>query len=157
MMEKAIEYVRLRFEEMYYSQDTGIRTDSRDCMRSEGLECNCISGMIMNYAGYILSICLPLPLCRPRFLIDEGIGYIKVEYGGKELITLNISDQNVFSCHLSHMVCQHQDREKGQVYIPFRKYRDLEEIKNKIRDSMVMKEVFRHQGIYACYRLELWI
>ena len=59
-MDKAIDYVRKVFENKYYSNNQDIFIGEEQCTKDEMLICNCITGIMLNYAGYLLSICLKI-------------------------------------------------------------------------------------------------
>lgn len=156
-MDKAIEYVLLIIEQIYYEQNVDIRIEKGSCMKDEGLMCNCITGIAINYVGYLLCICLGMKDCKMYFEMSSTIGYVKVEYKGKPLISVRLNELENSKCYLYGKICSNITGEQ-QTRIAFRSYPDIKTLNDKVEVAEdVMKEVNSKKGIEYCYRLKFWI
>lgn len=158
VMDNAINYVLQVFEKKYYDQNPDIAIEGEHCTKDELLACNCITGIMLNYAGYLLSICLKINACTLEFQLNQHIGYIQVNYGTQALIPDCIQGNAFSGFYLGKWICAKSGRTSNQSYIPFRSYPDREYLTKKLKDSAVMQEVYRKNGdIYYCYYLKFWI
>lgn len=157
-MDKAIEYVLLKVEEAYYEQNPDIRIANGSCMKDEGLCCNCITGIAINYVGYLFFICRNIIDCSIYFEMTSAVGYMRVEYKEKPLISVRLDDLNFSRCYLYGKVCIKEENKRQQTRIAFRQYPTIEELKKRscLAES-VMKEIYEKKGIEYCYRLRFWI
>lgn len=156
-MDKAIEYVLLTIEQIYYEQNIDIRIAKESCMKDEGLICNCITGIAINYVGYLLCICLEMKECKIYFEMSSTIGYVKVEYKGKPLISVRLNELENSKCFLCGKICSNITGEQ-QTRIAFRSHPDIKTLNDKVEAAEdVMEEVNSKKGIEYCYRLKFWI
>lgn len=157
-MDKAIDYVRKVFESKYYSKNQDIFIGEEQCTRDEMLICNCITGIMLNYAGYLLSICLKITDCSIRFQLNNNIGYIQVNYKEKALIPDSNQELNPFEFYLGNLLCDKPDRKKEQSYIPFRSYVSRSYLDTQVSSSKIMDEIYEKSGrIYDCYSFVFWL
>ncbi len=157
-MDKAIDYVRKVFENKYYSNNQDIFIGEEQCTKDEMLICNCITGIMLNYAGYLLSICLKITDCRISFQLNNNIGYIQVYYKQKELIPYSNQESNPLEFYLGNLLCDKPDCKKEQSYIPFRSYSSRLYLDKQVSSSKIMEEVYKKSGkIYDCYSFVFWL
>lgn len=157
-MDKAIEYVLLRVEEAYYEQNPDIHITNGSCMKDEGLSCNCITGIAINYVGYLISICCNIQDCIVHFELSNTVSYMKVVYKNKSLLAITVDDLNSAQCYLNAKVCLKEISTQDQIHIAFRQYSNIDVLRKKLQlTEDIMKEIYVKKGIDYCYRLEIWI
>lgn len=157
-MDKAIEYVLLKVEEAYYEQHPDIRIVRGSCMKDEGLICNCITGIAINYVGYLIFICCNIKDCTIYFEMNSAVGDMKVMYKGRPLISVRLDDLNISQCYLYRKVCAKEEDKQQQTRIAFRRYPSIEELHIQGQQAEnIMKEINAEKGIEYCYRLKFWI
>lgn len=161
-MDETIEYVLLKIEEAYYGENTNLRFSNKSCMQDEGLRCNCLTGIAINYAGYLTCICRKIEGWEGRFYMDGGhLGHMGAECKGKSpLPPVMREEPRVSRYYLDGKlrICEKQARGK-QARIPFRTYPGLEGLNEKIRDvDGVMRAIYEEKdNIHYCYQLKFWI
>lgn len=157
-MDKAIDYVRKVFENKYYSKNQDIFIGEEQCTKDEMLICNCITGIMLNYAGYLSLICLKLTDCSLRFQLNNNIGYIQVKYKEKELIPDSNQESKTSEFYLGNLLCDKPNRKKEQSYIPFRAYSSRTYLGEQVSSIDIMKEIYEKNGrIYECYSFVFWL
>lgn len=157
-MDKEIEYVLLKMEEIYYEKNPDIRIARGSCMRDEGLTCNCITGIAINYIGYLLFVCLDIVDCSINFMVNGIAGYLQVTYKEMPLMPVLLKDPDDSECYLHRMICVNERRDQKQARIAFRQYSGIEELNEKVRQAEdIMQIINKGKGIDYCYRLKFWI
>lgn len=163
-MDKAIEYVLLKIEEAYYQQNSNIRIKCGSCMKDEGLKCNCITGIAINYAGYLACICCK-ENCEVKFFMDSGdIGYMCIVWEGKPFMPVTLEQLDSAQYYLENKIeiCRRQRDKRRQARIAFREYHSMEKLSKKVRDAEVaenaiMQRIYEKKGIRYCYCFQFWI
>lgn len=161
--DKSIEYVRLKMELNYFSRNRNLLVQTNKCMYKEGLPCNCITGIMMNYAGYIVKNCFKKDYYEATYELENNVRYIRVLINGLDLCPIFSTSEGMEKpFYFCDDVCMLKQRKNGNsiqterrdepVYIPFRKYNGLEEISSRCNDL----KLFGLKG-QDIYRFELLI
>lgn len=169
-MLNGLEYILQRIEKNYYEHNRNLfNLTESNCLKNEGLDCNCITGIIVNCAAYVASICLD-----KDYKVASGMRKINSEcyivgFGGDKKLfpVLNAEIKSEKDFILADHVCS--KAEGDQAYIGFRHYHSIDEIITitdydrllpKDRDRVEIWTRFlcamRMQNIETC-NLALWM
>lgn len=148
-MDEAIEYIWLKIEESYF--DLNPDMIGRDyCIHEEGVPCNCITGIILNYVGYIAKRCLGSSDYKNSINMVEGNFYIRTKIGDKEISPVFWREENG-EFYLQGQSCDKSAIIGKEVYFPFRNYKDVGQ---RIKDNAYSKKIL---GPVNDYRLKFWV
>lgn len=138
-MENGLDYFQSSLEYEYYSKNPNILECHDWCMQKSGLPCNCITGLLLSYAGYVLQFCYEVPeksSVKIELLLDRGILYpsVAVERKGKmqKITAIYNSGKETF---LWNTWCNQSDENK--VYYRFREYDSLETLSKQLSDHQI--------------------
>lgn len=156
-MNEGISYIVKKIEKNYYKKNPNLLISGKCCMKeeSENLQCNCITGIMLNYAGYIIKNCLHKQECEAKYTVDNNIAYIKISYNQVEAFPIMMNYIDTKRYHFTHMMCRKGKKSDQQAYIKFRCYRSINEISEEVENYQ--KNNMRNLSMKETYYIEFWI
>ncbi len=154
-MKNGIRYIIRRIEQNYYIQNPNLLIDGTCCMKVEKLPCNCITGIMVNYAGYIVKNCMYKEGSEAKYTIENNIAYLKVLCDGIEISPIMKGYEKTKRYHFQQEICEKNIGDDQQVYIGFGRYRSINEITELVEDYE--KENINKLELKERYYVEFWI
>jgi len=155
LMKDGITYIIRRIEKNYYIQNPNLLIDGTCCMKAEKLPCNCITGIMVNYAGYIVKNCMNKKNCEAKYAIENDIAYLKVLCGGIEMAPIMRGYERTKKYHFQQELCEKNIGDAQQAYIGFKRYHFISEITDLV--EKYEKENINQLGLRERYYIEFWI
>lgn len=154
-MDKGIRYIVQRIEKNYYTKNPNLLFSRICCMKEEKLPCNCITGLMVNYAGYIIKNCLHKQKCAAKYTVENNIAYIKVLYEEKDLFPIVMDYEKTKTYYFTQSICMKEDKSDQQAYMGFRQYHSIDEIEKLIEEYG--KDNLHQLQTKELYYIEFWI
>lgn len=158
-MENGLDYFQTRLEYEYYSKNPDIISCHDWCMQKGGLPCNCITGLLLNYAGYVLHFCYEIPRgtsAEIELLLDNEILYpsASVESNHVRQIVTTIYDKEGEMFLWRPKKCNQSNQSEKKVYYQFREYKNWDELRDQLSYLNVNWNI---RFANANYWMEFWI
>ena len=160
-MDKLLEHIYKRFEYTYYTQNPDIdisnyinNNSNYNCLKNEGLDCNCIPGIILHYMGYIYSSYLSIPSIKTFFKITGNIAFIQLTCHDMPLIPI-LYNEPAQKYYWENYICKECHTLSKQIYVPFRKYQNLNDLYKEIQQLQIMKSI-TYGNILNGYNVKFW-
>ena len=153
-MDEQMKYIIQRIEKDYYVKNPNLLNFKANCMMEEGLTCNCITGIMINYAGYIIKNLFLKDKCKAEYTVEEDIQYIKIIYSGVDIFPVKMTLNNDRKYYFQRLLCNKQDVD-NQAYVPFKQYNGLNEIVEEI--EKFSKDNIGKLSPQDNYNFEFWI
>ncbi len=154
-MDKGIIYIVQRIEKNYYTKNPNLLFSRTCCMKEEELPCNCITGLMINYAGYIIKNCLHKQKCVANYTVENNIAYIKVSYEEKDLFPIVMNFEKTKTYYFMQSICMKDGKSDRQAYMGFKQYHSIDEIAELIEEYR--KENLDQLQPKEFYYIEFWI
>ncbi len=155
-MENGLDYFQTRLEYEYYLKNLDILECHDWCMQKAGLPCNCITGLLLSYAGYVLHFCYEIPRessAEIELLLERGILYpsafVESNHERQKITAIYDNKSEIFLWNPRKC---NQSNEK--VYYRFREYESLDELREQLSDQGI---VWNIHFANANYWKEFWI
>ncbi len=156
-MDKGLDYFQSRLEYEYYSKNPNILVCREWCMQKSELPCNCITGLLLSYAAYVLQFCYEVPE-KSAIKIDlsfaKDILYpsVSIERSHEmQKITAIYEDEGELFLWNTKGKCNHSKETK--VYYRFREYDSLDTLSTQLSDQQLDWNI---RFANANYWLEFW-
>lgn len=156
-MDKGLDYFQSRLEYEYYSKNPDILVCREWCMQKSELPCNCITGLLLSYAAYVLQFCYEVPE-KSSIKIDlsfaKNILYpsVSIERSHEiQKITAIYKDEGDPFLWNTKGKCNDSDGDK--VYYRFREYDSLDELSTQLSGQQLDLNI---RFANANYWVEFW-
>lgn len=153
MMTDGLNYILQRIECVYMQNNkNSLMNKDAVCLQDEDLPCNCITGIVVNYAAFLTRVCLFDDAYNPTMaVVTEKFYYVQChEKTNVVCPVIGPLDKNAFYV-VSGLLCE---KSKGiEAYIPFHSYTELERIETELIEYSNQHVLAPDKTLY----LEFWI
>ena len=130
-MREKLEHYILKMEKMIY-EDTRIwQGKDTTCNRGKKLPCNCLTGLTLNYLGYMITNCWRVDL-ECDLEMSGDIKYIMPRYEGSKLAPVSPQEGNSKKCIGHTFICTKEDVLDDKIYIHIDSFQNVEELERWI-------------------------
>ena len=132
-MRDTLKYYILKMEQMIYKDTRIWQVKDHDCNGEKKLPCNCLTGLTLNYLGYMMRNCWHVDL-ECTFEMNGGIGYVSSKYRGRKLAPVLPKDRNSEKFFGQVFICNKKSVSDDKVYIRIGSFQNEEELEQHIAD-----------------------
>lgn len=133
-MELEIEYLMLLIEKKFYEENQLLLEESVICNAQKRLPCNCLTGLAMNYWGYVVRNCLNVGL-ENVFEIKDNVNCILSSYKEKGIIPIIFDENDKSEYWFSSKVCAKQEVTRDKIYIQEHRFSNFADMAEHILNS----------------------
>lgn len=116
-MELELEYFLLLIEKDFYEKNSSLLCKETICNAQKKLPCNCLTGLSMNYWGYVIKNCYNVDWENIFDIKGNNISCILTTYRGKGLIPVMLDKNEKIEYLFSDKKCIKEEVSSDKVYI----------------------------------------
>lgn len=157
-MTDGLNYILQRIEYDYlHENSSALLSKNVVCLKDEGLPCNCITGIVVNYSAFLTYACLnenAYTATLDKSEIDalkEEICYIQCRKGDNIVCPIENPTDTTKPYVVGERLCRNS--RELEAYISFHSYRELENIEKELREYKENRALGLEKTLY----LEFWI
>ena len=133
-MRDTLEHYILKMEKMIY-EDTQIwQGKDTTCSSEKKLPCNCLTGLTLNYLGYMITNCWRVDL-ECTFEMSDDAKYIMPKYQGSKLAPVFSKERNTEKYLGRIFVCTKESVLDDKIYIRIDSFQNIEELEMRITNT----------------------
>lgn len=134
-MELELEYLMLMIEKNFYEENQLLLEKSVVCNAQKRLPCNCLTGLAMNYWGYVIRNCLNVGLENVFDIKHNKVNCILSSYKGKGIIPVMFDENDKSEYWFSSKVCAKEEVSRDKIYIKEHLFSNYADMVEHISDS----------------------
>lgn len=115
-MELELEYFTLLIEKDFYEKNQALLGEDGMCNAKKKLPCNCLTGLIMNYWGYVVKNCQNIAINNTFEIVGE-VSCIFTMYQGKKVVPIKYDENDNSEYWLSRKVCNMDEASREKIHI----------------------------------------
>lgn len=147
-MEFRLEYYMLWIEKVFYENNLFLLDENGICNAQKKLPCNCLTGLIMNYWGYVIKNCLHFDL-ESSFELKGNVSCILMAYKGQRIIPATFDEIGSGEYWLSGRVCNKAEVSRDKIYIEKPAVEDYGYMAKYISETDEQNRVLESKQIYG--------
>lgn len=115
-MELELEYFISLLVKEFYKENQSILCETDICNRQKGLPCNCLTGLSVNYWGYVVKNCHRVNL-ENTFDVKNEVCCILTTYEGKRMIPATIEEKDSGEYLFAGQMCARAEGSTDKIYL----------------------------------------
>ena len=156
-MRETLEHYILKMEKMIYENTRIWQGKDTTCNRGKKLPCNCLTGLTLNYLGYMITNCWRIDL-ECALEMGGDIKFIMPQYQGDKLAPVFPKERDSEK-YLGHkFVCSKESVLDDKIYIRIDSFQNMEELDRRITNTDKYQKRRMHEaGIISEFMLRFLI
>lgn len=138
-MELELEYFMSLLVKEFYEENQSILCETDICNGQKDPPCNCLTGLSVNYWGYVVRNCHRVSL-ENTFDVKNGVYRILTTYKGKRIIPVAIEEKDSGEYLLSGQVCVRAEVSPDKIYLQRNFTVDLPHLDEQIPDQAIERK-----------------
>ena len=144
-MRDTLEHYILKMERMIY-EDTQIwQGKDTTCNSERQLPCNCLTGLTLNYLGYMITNCWRVDL-ECTLEMSGDVKYIMPKYQGNKLAPVFSKERNTGNYLGRIFICTKESVSDDKIYIRIDSFQNVEELDGRITNTDRCHERRMHEA-----------
>lgn len=115
-MDSELKYFTLLIEKEFYEQQKTLLDTSLSCKEYSELPCSCLTGLTINYWGYIIRNCRKVDL-ENTFRMQDGEAHILSSVGGRQLFPTVAGEEQESKYVFSDKICRREQVSAEKAYL----------------------------------------